>query len=175
MSTDRDDALDTLIDDTARDLTARAPSPSLRENVRARLSPRRAWWQLPLWQPALGVAALAVVVILVMSRSDPAPVAPQSAPEQAAAPPTAEEPALAPRASARTPASPVEQPGVRALPKRAVARVPLAAFVTREDETMLEPLVVAPMPAPIAVVEELPDPTPLRIAGLEIRPLSAEE
>jgi hypothetical protein len=178
MSNDRKDrpvhndrpsvAVDALIDDTAREMTAGLPSPALRERVCARLAPRRR----PIWRPALAAAALAVLTFVLMPSGDEVPPAAPTAGEQAR---SGSSPPVTAAADIGEPAPVVVEQDTVRVPQRAATRAEAAAFATREDETMLAPLVIAPVPVLVATVEEIPGPMPLRIDGLEIPPLSIEE
>jgi hypothetical protein len=180
---DERDSLDTLIDDTASQLTAGAPSSALRENVRARLAPRRAWWQVPIWQPALGAAAAAVVAIVLMSPDETVPVSPVRSSGQA--------PEWGPASTGQTARPVVDQPAVVVADGRPVSTARSGEAGGRASRRVLpesnqvavpanplppiEPLDVEPVP-PIAfaVIERLPEPVPLRIERLQIERLSLE-
>lgn len=180
---DEGDSLDALIDDTARELSAGSPSAALRDNVRARLAPRRAWWQIPIWQPALGAAALAVVAIVLMSPDEPAPVSSVTSPSQApmggaaSADPTAR-PAVAKPPIVVAEGRPVstERPGrvTRSVARRLQPPESNQVAVPADPLPPIDPLAVEPVPIEFAVIERIPEPMPLRIERLQIERLSLE-
>jgi hypothetical protein len=172
MSTDRDDALDGLIDETARELTLGSPSPALRENVRARRSGRSGYRRIPIWQPALGTAALAVLAIALMlpDRESALPAVQENQairPEME--PPSTVAGVLQPSGMAEQPRtlrpSVVREPPTRASNQVAVPPNPLPP---------IEPLEIEPVPIERAVIEEIAAPMPLSIDRLHIERLSLE-
>ena len=160
------DLLDNLIDDTARELSAGPVPPALRQRVRSGvqgLPPRRLWVAAAVWRPALGVAVLVAIGYLA-TRPPAAPLPPRPAAVVAEAP-AAVEPGASSDAGAAAVLAPVAV-------QRRTGPAPVT-IVAPPGDLPIEPLLVAPIPAMEAGVEEM-RPEPLGIDDLEIRPLSGE-
>jgi hypothetical protein len=180
---DEPNALDTLIDDAARALTTGSPSAALRENVRARLVPRRGWRQVPVWQPALGAAVLGVVAMVLMSPDAPAPTSTPASSGQAPIPgPASSGPATPPAAEQAIvlaevrPALPGRSGGgARRVPRREQPSADNQVAAPADPLPPIEPLEVEPVsPIELAVIERIPEPMPLRIQSLQIERLFFE-
>jgi len=174
MSTEsrEDRSLDGMIDATARDLTAGSPSPALQARVRARIRGERSAtaWRFPgprAWRPAVGAAALSVLVMLWWRPPVDAPV-----PGRPAAPTEARQDVQLPE----EPVAVAARPSSELPPRQRRTFLPVgdAAFAPTDIDLPIEPLVIEPISAGTTVVEEIAEPTPLDSAGLEIRPLSDE-
>ena len=179
MSTHPDDELDGLIDSTARELTLGSPSAALRESVRARLSARRAWWQVPIWQPALGAAALAVLAVALMVPDRQVPAVPAAPETRASAPGVDEPPPMVARglpASADGSGEAGRSASPRPQPSGSEPQAAASNQVTVPEDPLppIEPLEIEPVPIERAVIEEIAAPMPLSIDRLQIERLSLE-
>jgi hypothetical protein len=191
MSEERDDprdAVDALIDESARLVTSSEPPAALRARVRASIDspPRRRPWA---WQPALaGAAVVLIASIVVWQRpftSEPVtpPSIPQRlerAPDVPPAPRLVEPPQTARNATAGQSAGGVARPPSRDAQRRtsrgpaASAQAPGVAFSgpltpAAEPLPVIEPIVIEPVePSAAAAIERMPAPMPVEIERLEI-------
>jgi hypothetical protein len=177
MSTRDDDALDTLIDRVAHDLTAGDPPASLAGHVHARIAGRdRPRWFVA-WQPVAATVVLAIGLAAVF-RPDPAVDVPAARQEP---PPTAGE---APAAVTGGSASSLEVAhGVpsdverRSGPAGRIRRADVVAIATTTDASPLpaiEPLAVSSIEDPVLVAEMSGLAMPIEIEPLQIVPLELQ-
>ena len=168
------DPLDDLIDQTARSMTAGAPSAGLRDAVRSRVTGRNRraarWFSVPAWQGALAAAVMVVVAALLgptmwrdgVSRDarEPVPSAQPTTP-----PPTPAAPAVSGEPAASV-ASAEGRPAAEPVSASARARAP--------QPIVIEPLNLDPLEAPRMSVEAIQDSMPIVVDPLRVVPLSME-
>jgi hypothetical protein len=172
MSEDPEDAIDRLIDETARDLTSVSPSSALRSRVKARTAAgrRTGWTPRAIWQPVLATAVVAVVSFVLLRPSEPDAPVPASSPPAARADAVESPPVAAVESALRS----VEQ---RRAPRVVVRGAPTAAQNDRvgmpaDPLPAIEPIAIEPMtPIGFAMIEGIPEPMPLRIDQLRVEPL----
>jgi hypothetical protein len=173
MSAERDDqhdAVDALIDESARSLTKGEPSVALRARVRSVIdaAPRRRPWA---WQPALAGAVVVVAVSAWLLMRN-APVTPSSE----GAPPVITSTAPPETRAQRDEPSPLAGAGQAKQPER--QRAPLV-IISAERVTPLadplpaiEPIEIEPVESSaMAAIERMPAPMPLEIEQLMIEQL----
>jgi hypothetical protein len=173
---DRRDAIDVLIDETARSLTGAAPGVSLRARVRSAIdtAPRHRPWA---WQPTLAGAAVVVIAALAIwqwpfgSGGGVRPTTTQRA-ERAPEPPLVEPPP--PDTSGGDSSNSVETVARTAavLGSTPAVLVRDAATVAAELLPAIEPIAIEPVePSAMAVIERMPAPMPVEIERLAIEQL----
>ena len=159
------DAIDAVIDATARSLTAGEPSAALRVKVRERIDHRSgAWWLTPAWGAAAAVLVAAVVVWSFLPGATNRPVPAERTLTQSV-------PGRAPIPDPRV--QPVSVPAV--VPARQLrAPVEISAAATdqtaAELESPIDPISIAPLSTRQIAVEASPV-MPIEIDLLEIQPL----
>jgi hypothetical protein len=163
------DELDTLIDATAREMTALRAPQSIADDVRTRIAAgdRRG---LPLWIPAMATAALVLLVGVTIARW------PRQTPPVAAPSPTS---SVAQDRVLRPPAPAMALPAV---PRPEVA---VAARATTRQRPRIATAPIAPLDVMPLVIEPLAEPqliaidtsnqvTPIEIDPLRIDPIDTQ-
>jgi hypothetical protein len=175
------DPLDALIDETARSMTAGAPSPALRVGVREGIDAMTRRPALQRWRLAAAVASLAIVGVIAGRALLDVPGGPADPPRDVEATVTTRAPAS--DSTTRVPAAaqelelPETRPAVSAFRTvSAAGAAPPATAVSGSSFSTEEFVVVEPLPAeplddlPVEL-ELMETPMPLRAEWVEIEPL----
>jgi len=159
---------DDLIDEAARQLTEGQPGAGFRTRVLARLDQRpRRWSRAWLLAPAAAIAI--VVATLVIPREKMGDIA--LSPEIAKVGLKADTTSVAVRLKADTTPSAPAPVGGRVKPDPANTPPP----VEYPADVAVEPIDIAPLTMPLAVVDALATPAPLVVEGIAIAPLDTLE
>jgi hypothetical protein len=163
MRDKQDDHLDTLIDDTARAMTAAPPSPTLRSAVRRRIERRTP----VLWTWRAGLAAASIVLVAVVVGRAWLSVTS----EREWSRPAAVQDVVAANAPA---AAGSTVPALMPDTPRAVVRPVAARPLPLPSPIAVEPIVVEPVSAEPVEIELIEVPMPLRAERVTIERLTFE-
>jgi hypothetical protein len=174
------DPLDALIDETARSMTAGAPSPALRVGVREGIDAMTRRPAPQRWRLAAAVASLAIVGVIAGRALLDVPGGPADPPRDVEATVTTRAPAS--DSTTRVPApEELESPNTRPVLSAgltatvAVAALPAApaseSSLSPEEFVVVEPLLAEPVDDRPMELELMETPMPLRAEWVEIEPL----
>ena len=176
MRDNEDDPLDTLIDVTARAISAGPLPSSLRTSVRQRIEQAQARWALPVWQVTGATAATALVLVtLLLVRSVPAPVEDAGrgpAPRAAGAATPVPAPPTVTRAVQPDAAPADSRSGTRPLSGGLVFAA--NADATEDIAPLIDPIMIEPITTVQIAIDVSSGVMPIDIEPLRIEPLQGQ-